>query len=467
MSRHPIQVASAVLLLFLAGLNSRALACTCAPLGPPCQAYWSADVVFIGVPLTASTVQRNPPLHQRVFRFRVKEAFRGVEGTEVEVATGLGDSDCGFNFQTGTEYLVYGHRDTRSGLVGASICSRTGPLSTATEDLSYIRGIAALAPGGSIYGSATLYKVDVVSGGDRSPAGPVAGAIIVASSGERSYEAVTGSDGRFSLTGLPPGKYTVRAKMPGKLTPVEEETVELSDRGCAEIKYHVVVDGRITGRLLDDHGLPLGIKRIDLKLADDPAKSARQLWARTEADGGFQFTGLAPGRYILGINVGDAPAKDLPYETTYYPSTPDESKAEVLVIGEGEQRAGISFRLPPALNARMVQGFVVWPDGRPAFKAEVSLTDVKSDRLAGWYTKTDRNGQFQLSAFDGVQYKIRATIPADPNWNPDSGKAVALLVTRELLIMPSQLLQPVRLVIEEDNRGTKRTTRTVRSRNEL
>jgi hypothetical protein len=251
------------------------------------------------------------------------------------------------------------------------------------------------------------------------------------------------------------------------LTPVEEQTVELSDRGCAEINCQAVINGRIGGTLLDEHGKPLAIKSVDLITAENVGKPVKQQWATTETNGSFQFTGLPPGKYILGINIGDAPDKDLPYETTYYPSAPDPSKAEVFVLGEGDQRAGISFRLPPSLTARMVQGVVVWPDGRPAVNAEVSLTDVKSGRLAGWHTRTDRNGQFQLSAFDRVQYKISATIPADPNWNPDSGKSVTLLVTQELLITPSQHLQPVRLVIEEDNKGTKRTTRTVRSRNEL
>jgi hypothetical protein len=116
--------------------------------------------------------------------------------------------------------------------------------------LKYIRNITKLSPGGTIYGTALLYTVDLENGSWK-PAGPIAGAIVVASSGERRFEAVTGSDGHYNLSGLQPGRYTVRVTLPPKLSPGEEKTVEVHDRGCAEIDYGAVIDGRILGRLLD------------------------------------------------------------------------------------------------------------------------------------------------------------------------------------------------------------------------
>jgi hypothetical protein len=187
----------------------------------------------------------------------------------------------------------------------------------------------------------------------------------------------------------------------------------------------------------------------------------RPLWIITTKDGSFQFTNLPPGKYILGINIGDAPDERLPYRKTFYPSTLDQSKAEVFSLREGEHLARIDFRLPEPLTARVVQGIVVWPDGRPAVNAEVRLEEIESGRLAGWHTKTDNKGRFELSGFDGVQYKITATIPADPNWDPDSGKAVDLLVSREVQITPSSQAAPVRLVIDTLGDGIKRTRSVV------
>src|SRR5262245_29717471 len=439
MIKHSFQIAIAVTIIFLVGFTSQDLACSCRGLGPPCQAYWDSSVVFIGVPLNVSQIEVESDGHKvskRLFRFRVEEAFRGTEGTELEILTGAWGGDCGIDFRLRTKYLVYGYKQSSARWVETSICTRTQPISDASEDLNYIRSIAKLSPGGSIYGTAQRYTVDLENGAWK-PAGPIAGAVVVASSGERRFETMTSGDGHYNLSGLSPGRYTVRVTLPPKLSPNEDKTVEVRDRGCAEINYRSVIDGRIIGGLLDAQGRPQSIKTVNLLSVESVAEAFRPLWAITNEDGNFHFTNLPPGKYILGINIGDAPSEKLPYRKTFYPSTSDKSKAEVLSLSEGQHLVGIDFRLPQPLTARMIKGTVVWPDGRPAVNAEVSLKEIESGRLAGWYTKTDDKGHFELSSFEGIQYTITATIPADPNWDPDSGKAVELLVTREVQIKNS------------------------------
>src|SRR5262245_42217383 len=329
-----------------------------------------------------------------------------------------------------------------------------------SEDLNYIRSIAKLSPGGSIYGTAQRYTVDLENGAWK-PAGPIGGAVVVALSGGRRFEAMTSGDGHYDLSGLPPGRYTVRVTLPPKLTPNEDNAVEVHDRGCAEINYRAVIDGRIVGRLLDAQGRPLSIETVNLLPVESRAEAFRPLWNITNEDGSFHFTNLPPGKYILGVNIGNAPSEKLPYRKTLYPSTADQSNAEVLSLSEGQHLVGIDFRLPQPLTASVIKGVVVWLDGRPAVNAEVSLIEIESGRLTGWYTKTDDKGHFGLSSFEGVQYKITATIPADPNWDPDSGKAVALLVTREVQITPSSQAAPVRLVIDTLGDGITRTRSVV------
>ena len=77
-------------LAILATSSNRAEACSCSSGGPPCQSYFEATAVFAGtVQSIEDTTAPEPPgyLRKRV-RFALDRAFRGVEGTSVEVTTG-------------------------------------------------------------------------------------------------------------------------------------------------------------------------------------------------------------------------------------------------------------------------------------------------------------------------------------------------------------------------------------------
>ena len=100
---------------------------------------------------------------------------------------------------------------------------------------------------------------------------------------------------------------------------------------------------------------------------------------------------------------------------------------------------------------------VVWPDGRPASGAEITLKDPASGRDAKWGVRTDANGHFAVAAFDSVPYTIAATIPANPNWDPNSGRSVQLLASSEVAVTPSANAAPVRLIINVQDDGVTRS----------
>lgn len=461
MNRLGYRLAFAVASLFLPALAAPALACSCLNPGPPCQAYWNYQVVFAGTTLSVTPIEvereGGSKVMQRLVRFQVDEAFRGVSEKGLEVLTGAWGGDCGYDFEVGKKYLVYGYTLEGKYRIGTGICSRTQPLSEAAEDLSFIRAVHNLPPGATIYGLAQRHTVDLESGGNWEPGGPIAGAVVVASSGTVSQERTTGGDGRYSFSGLPPGKYTVRVTLPEKLSPFEDQTVEVHDRGCAEIDIGAVVDGRIAGRLLGARGAPLKGKSVDLLPFGKDGKPLSRLWAYTEEDGSFQFTKLPPGRYVLGVNTFNEPDEDLPYRKTYYPAATDPSAAEVITLGEGQRLSGFEFRMPTPLVAREISGTVVWPDGRPAVGAEVQLEEVESGRLAKFGLKTDAAGRFKLQGYEGLLYRVQASIPADPDWKPDSGQGVELLVTPKVEVTPSARTAPLKLVINESGDGLRRT----------
>jgi len=70
----------------------------------------------------------------RMFRFEVLAAWKGVTAADLIVQTGSGGGDCGYEFSPNGVYIVYGNRVAGSGRIAAWLCSRTAPVERAEED---------------------------------------------------------------------------------------------------------------------------------------------------------------------------------------------------------------------------------------------------------------------------------------------------------------------------------------------
>ena len=159
--RYFLQISTLLIaLLFIAPAFAKA--CSCISSGAPCQAVWNTDAVFSGEvkeiidPPAKETIladgQKVYSYQRKKIRFVITEPFRGISGETVEVTTGRGGGDCGYPFVTGEKYLVYAYKNKETGELNASICSRTQLLAKATEDLEYLRNLATMPPGSTIYG---------------------------------------------------------------------------------------------------------------------------------------------------------------------------------------------------------------------------------------------------------------------------------------------------------------------------
>src|SRR5678816_257167 len=98
------------IVLVCLGTCPRSEACSCITPGPPCASYWQTDAVFSGKVTAISEVSRSTdpqaqwPSMRRV-TIAIESAFRGVEGKSVELLTGQGGGDCGYNFVSGERYM--------------------------------------------------------------------------------------------------------------------------------------------------------------------------------------------------------------------------------------------------------------------------------------------------------------------------------------------------------------------------
>ncbi len=163
--------------------SGRAFACSCAGGGQPCQEFGAAAAVFVGTVTDVRTRQaksveearREPRWMPVVFKFAVVQPFSGVSGAEVEVSTGSGGGDCGYEFKRGETYLVYAYGGRDGGPLATGTCTRTRPVSEASEDFEFLRGLAGRGPGVSL-DITVARSLEGVKSGDVKPVGGLAGA---------------------------------------------------------------------------------------------------------------------------------------------------------------------------------------------------------------------------------------------------------------------------------------------------
>lgn len=91
----------------------------------------------IGAPATAMSMTGSGRF--RVVDFAVTRAFRGDLHDHISVLTGLGNGDCGYNFQTGRTYLVYASMNA-GGVWFTSLCSGTNAIEDARTALRILTG---------------------------------------------------------------------------------------------------------------------------------------------------------------------------------------------------------------------------------------------------------------------------------------------------------------------------------------
>jgi hypothetical protein len=103
------------------GWGKLASACSCREPPPPIEACKSSAAVFIGTVVSGRLEGDNG----RRYEFKVEESLKGKLNSNVEVFTGRGGGDCGYNFEIGGKYLVYAGGSQEE--LGTSICTRTKP----------------------------------------------------------------------------------------------------------------------------------------------------------------------------------------------------------------------------------------------------------------------------------------------------------------------------------------------------
>lgn len=422
-----------------------ARACSCVVQSArPCARAWTAPVVFVGV----AAEERPAPKDEggwgrRAFAFNVEETFRGAAAGSVEVFTGMGGGDCGYEFVVGTRYLVYAHAD-KSGALATSICSATRRAEDARGDLEYLRGLRGHAPEAAVYGVVIFNSRDLSKGAHLSE--PASGAKVVVEGGALRREVATDAEGKFEVTGLPAGSYTVKVAGRQHASGLNEtKPFELRPAQCADLHFFMTWDGRVEGRVTNEADRPVSVARLHLAPVGLDAKElsshTKTLTAYSNDEGRFEFKGVPPGRYLIVFNPeGVSRIDEPPYPRTFMPGADDEAGAAVVTVGEGERVTGQDIRLTRRRVEREITGTVVWPDGRPAgtgTTVHLFYTALPHRDVSG--AAADEHGRFTLRGWDGETFLVTAVA------NLEDGKQMCAGPAE--VSARGERIAPVRLVI--------------------
>ena len=298
----------------------------------------------------------------------------------------------------------------------------------------------------------------VISGSE-----PVARAhvAITPSDASTEYQAVTDTDGRFLFERIPAGRYLVVASKMGWVTShygsprpgyPPGTRVAIEDGGRATIEIPMIRASAIGGRIVQEDGRVMPRQfpwLLEQRMVGDRRMLARarmpydigNFERSTDDRGEFRLFGLPPGTYYLLVNpsiaagarittsdevrwalqpppagqpAGGGAAGAPPqgqvagYATFFYPGTTDPAQAEPIVVGPGEVRDGLTFRIG-YVAVGQVTGNAQRPDGSPAASATVTMRhrELKaslegSDRSV----RTDASGRFTFQNVPPGDYRL-------------------------------------------------------------
>jgi hypothetical protein len=285
--------------------------------------------------------------------------------------------------------------------------------------------------------------------------------------------AVTGVDGSFAVSHVPPGEYLVVAFAAGYLSPLDSITVSSDDlspaaqeavekqiraaapsvnvTGDAAVAVEVELQrgAALSGRIVYADGSPAGQMPVLLQgLKDDVKATGKQTETinagamirgimlqqslSTDDLGHFRLSGIAPGSYRLAVpesfetssmqdqvstmmGMGDTKGKLVVYSG----STLHKKDAKVYTLQPGDVVDDIEITLPIS-GLHSVHAIATSKDGAPLDAGSAELTDTSDDSIS-FRTNIQAGGEISLAGVPEGTYTLKITgggifddVPPDP-----------------------------------------------------
>jgi len=242
--------------------------------------------------------------------------------------------------------------------------------------------------------------------------------------------ALTDAEGRYELTDLPAGTYTVsatranyirtswgeqRAEGPGKrITLVDGQRLD-------NINISLRRGGVVTGKIVDEFGDPVTDVSVSA-MRYQYVQGSRRLMpssrgGQTNDLGEYRVYGLSPGQYYISATLRSfmGPMTETTdragYAATFYPGTGNVSEAQRLTIEPGQTVTAVNITLLPIQTSK-VSGMALDGDGRPLTGAMVgAMPRVGFAQMAFTLMPIGPDGRFTISGLTPGDYTVRAMVP--------------------------------------------------------
>ena len=396
---------------------------SCVYVGPLCQTWRNNAAIFDGTVRSIERIDRLENLRgkpekvgHRLVTLDVHESWLGGVGerTMLILWGGYGIvSSNSFSMEVGKRYLIFAHRDEH-GELSVSGCSGSREYSSSSEELAFLRSLRIPGQGARIFGEVVLF--DNNTRGLPGQRVPVKASVRI---GGPEFNKVIATDKTFEVSGLKPGSYVVEVEGPPHLEAIAPVLAVLPDaHACYNVNFYFNHRTSISGRLLDAAGKPLGRRQVEAADAatwhQDPLSP---ITTYTDDSGKFEFDGLQPGSYVLGVNLRDNPSKSAPEARVLYPGG---SAPLPVHVGPGEQVEIGSLQLGPALPKLDMALRLVWEEGLQVVNPAVRIEDVTGghtparQRTVG-YARADTTGLVRVEGRATRTYIVSSWTYEDGN----------------------------------------------------
>ena len=276
-----------------------------------------------------------------------------------------------------------------------------------------------------------------------APTGKISGTVVTADTGKPVKRArvfvsatelpggratLTDDGGRFELSDLPAGRYSVTASKSGFITlswgqrrPLQAGTpLQLGDgQQMKGVDFRLPRGGAIAGRISDEDGEPIPgatVRVMRYQYQQGDRRLVQAGGGQTDDKGQYRVWGLMPADYYVTATArgfGGAPAfgggrfggpggpgpgggrfgggfgaafsseeESVAYAPTYYPGVPSVTDATRVTLGISQEMLDVSFMLQLVRTAR-ITGKVTNADGTAATNGTVTLTADGSGGAGG------------------------------------------------------------------------------------
>jgi protocatechuate 3,4-dioxygenase beta subunit len=225
----------------------------------------------------------------------------------------------------------------------------------------------------------------------------------------KNYGALTNAEGKFSITGIEPGRYIYKAERAGFTTGVPRMTAVTLHEGDNSLDLKLSPLGAISGRVVNADGEPVQLAEV----------SAEGIYggqsAHTDSKGQYRIGGLIAGRYRIRARlvVLNSPpefrtdgSKEVHYRSTYFPGVAEMKEAARITVAPGSDTSGIDIPLLTTPIVKVSGKVLDIPAG--AKEVSVEAAEVTGGSCCSWAKVNESDGSFSIWGLDPGKYRLRA-----------------------------------------------------------